>query len=74
MLKTGAEERTATELIRESSKIQSLLSTLHDIRGKREKAIIFARHRVMQAILARVIGEEFALPAPGLNWQGNAWD
>jgi SNF2 family DNA or RNA helicase len=44
-----------------------VLSTLHAIRGNREKAIIFARHRVMQAILAKVIEEEFQLPVRIIN-------
>lgn len=67
LLKDGAEDRSAKELISESSKIQTLLSTLHDIRGRREKVIIFARHRVMQAILAKVIQEEFGLPVRIIN-------
>lgn len=67
LLNAGAEERTPSELVEGSSKIQALLSALHIIRGKREKAIIFARHRVMQAILAKVIEEEFHVPIRIIN-------
>jgi SNF2 family DNA or RNA helicase len=67
LLEDGAEEKSAKELIAASSKMQTVLSTLHEIRGKREKAIIFARHRAMQAILAKIIGEEFGFPVRIIN-------
>lgn len=67
LLQENAEERSAKDLIAVSSKLQTVLSTLHLIRGRREKAIIFARHRIMQAILAKVLGEEFGLTVRIIN-------
>ncbi len=61
LLGDDAEDRTAAELTSQSSKLRALLATLHDIRGKRQKAIVFARHRAMQGILAKVLQEEFHL-------------
>ncbi|MFL6451763.1 MAG: DEAD/DEAH box helicase [Bryobacteraceae bacterium] len=56
-----AEDGSATELVNDSSKLQTLIKQLHVIRGQREKAIIFARHRVMQRILSKVLSAEFGL-------------
>ncbi len=67
LLGENAEDLTAAELIRRSSKLQVVLTTLHDIRGKRQKAIVFARHRTMQGILAKVLQEEFHLPVRIIN-------
>lgn len=67
LLKENPEEQSAKDLTAASSKIQTVLSTLHAIKGRREKAIIFARHRTMQAILAKVIGEEFGLTVRIIN-------
>jgi len=67
LLADDAEDRTTTELIEQSSKLRALLATLHEIRGKRQKAIVFARHRTMQGILAKVLQEEFKLPVRIIN-------
>jgi SNF2 family DNA or RNA helicase len=67
LLTGNAEDRSVGELIAQSSKLQSLLETLHAIRARREKVIIFARHRAMQGILAKVLQEEFQLPARIIN-------
>ncbi len=67
LLVADAEDRTAAELIQQSSKLRALLATLHDIRGRREKVIVFARHRTMQGILAKVLQEEFHLPVRIIN-------
>jgi hypothetical protein len=67
LLGDDAEDRTAAELISQSSKLRILLATLHEIRGKRQKAIVFARHRTMQGILAKVLQEEFHLPVRIIN-------
>lgn len=67
LLGDDAEDRTAAELISQSSKLRALLATLYDIRGKRQKAIVFARHRAMQGILAKVLQEEFHLPVRIIN-------
>ncbi len=67
LLGDDAEDQTAAELISQSSKLRALIATLHDIRGKRHKAIVFARHRSMQGILAKVLQEEFRLPVRIIN-------
>lgn len=67
LLADDAEDRTTAELIDQSSKLRALLATLHDIRGRRQKVIVFARHRTMQGILAKVLQEEFKLPVRIIN-------
>lgn len=67
LLTGDAEDRSVSELVDQSSKLRSLLATLHTIRARREKVIIFARHRAMQGILAKVLQEEFQLPARIIN-------
>ena len=44
-----------------------MIAKLHEIRGRREKVIIFARLRSMQAILAKVLQAEFQLPVRIIN-------
>jgi SNF2 family DNA or RNA helicase len=51
----------------ESSKLRAVVNVLHSIRGQREKAIIFTRHRAMQSILAKVLQEEFGIPIRIIN-------
>jgi len=67
LLAADAEDRSAADLIAQSSKLRALIGTLHRIREKREKAIVFARHRAMQGILAKVLQEEFQLPVRIIN-------
>ena len=67
MLTDDAEDLSADELVRQSSKLRVLLAKLHEIRGKREKVIIFARLRTMQGILAKVLQAEFQLPVRIIN-------
>jgi len=67
LLADGAEDRSASDLVGQSSKLRAVIATLHRIRGKREKAIVFARHRTMQGILAKVLQEEFQLPVRIIN-------
>jgi hypothetical protein len=62
LLKGDAEEATTSELVAGSSKLQAILDVLHQIRAKREKAIIFTRHRAMQSILAKTLQAEFGIP------------
>jgi SNF2 family DNA or RNA helicase len=61
------EDLSPSELIAGSSKLRTVIQQLHEIRGKREKAIIFARHRGMQSILAKVLAAEFRLPIRIIN-------
>jgi hypothetical protein len=63
----NAEDSSSEELIAASPKLQALISELHKIRGKQEKAIIFARHRAMQSILAKVLSSEFGVPVRIIN-------
>ncbi len=67
MLTENAEDLSVRELLSQSSKLRALLAKLHEIRGKREKVIIFARLRTMQGILAKVLQEEFHLPVRIIN-------
>jgi hypothetical protein len=67
LLTSDAEEQSASDLAAQSPKLQSIIKTLHAIRAAREKAIIFARHQIMQRILAKVLQEEFDLPVRIIN-------
>jgi hypothetical protein len=67
MLTDNAEDLSAGELVSQSSKLRVLIAKLHEIRGRREKVIIFARLRTMQGILAKVLQAEFQLPARIIN-------
>jgi superfamily II DNA or RNA helicase len=62
LLGSESEETNAADLLAGSSKLRSVLDTLHEIRQRREKAIIFTRHRAMQSILAKVLQNEFGIP------------
>ena len=55
----NAEEASPEELIAASPKLKAVIRELHAVRGKQEKAIIFARHRAMQSALAKVLSSEF---------------
>jgi hypothetical protein len=67
LLKENAEDWDAPELVRQSSKMRALLTKLHEIRGRREKAIIFVRLRTMQALLSKVLQAEFRIPVRIIN-------
>lgn len=67
MLTDNAEDLSAGELVSQSSKLRVLIAKLHEIRGIREKVIIFARLRTMQGILAKVLQAEFKLPVRIIN-------
>jgi hypothetical protein len=67
LLTDNAEDLSASELVSQSSKLRVLIAKLHEIRGKREKVIIFARLRTMQGILAKVLQAEFQLPVRIIN-------
>lgn len=67
-LLTGDWERAGTaELLGQSSKLRSLLSLLHRVRSRGEKALIFARHLDAQQLLARVIEDELGISVPIIN-------
>jgi hypothetical protein len=67
MLAENAEDLSVSDLVSQSSKLRVLLAKLHEIRGKREKVIVFARLRTMQSILAKVVQAEFQLPVRIIN-------
>jgi hypothetical protein len=67
LMAPNAEDLSVSELVSRSSKLRALLELLHEIRRKREKAIIFARLRAMQGILAKVLEAEFNLPVRIVN-------
>jgi hypothetical protein len=67
MLSDNAEDLSAGELVSQSSKLRVLIAKLHEIRGRRERVIIFARLRTMQGILAKVLQAEFQLPVRIIN-------
>lgn len=67
LLDGDGDEYSVEELRAGSSKLRQLLATLHEIRRVGEKAIIFARHKDMQRILARVLSEEFKKPVRIVN-------
>jgi len=61
------EDLDPADLIRGSSKLGAVIGLLHEIRSAGEKAIIFARHRPMQSILAKVTESEFRMPVRIIN-------
>jgi SNF2-related domain/Helicase conserved C-terminal domain len=67
MLTDNAEDLSVSDLVSQSSKLRVLLAKLHEIRGRREKVIVFARLRAMQGILAKVLQAEFQLPVRIIN-------
>jgi len=60
MVSDSGDSVSITDLIGSSSKLQRCLEQIHGIRRMREKAIIFARHKDVQRMLARVLGHEFS--------------
>jgi SNF2 family DNA or RNA helicase len=67
LLEGDGDEFSVQELRGGSSKLRQTLATLHEIRRAGEKAIVFARHKDMQRILARVLSEEFNKPVRIVN-------
>jgi hypothetical protein len=67
LLSDNAEDLSCEVLVSTSPKLQALIRELHYIRGRKEKAIIFARHRAMQSILAKTLSKEFDLPVRIIN-------
>src|SRR5260370_1363116 len=67
LLSGEGEEASAAKLIEQSSKLRTVIEALHKIRARREKVIIFARHRAMQAILAKALEAEFKIRVKIIN-------
>jgi SNF2 family DNA or RNA helicase len=55
------------EALAQCPKLQTVLDCLHDIKGQREKALIFTRTLDMQQLLAQVIDAEFGLHVDIIN-------
>ncbi len=67
LLTRDGENASPADLVAGSSKLRTVIRQLHTIRSSREKAIIFARHRGVQSILAKVLASEFQLPVRIIN-------
>jgi hypothetical protein len=67
LLESTGDEASVEELKAGSSKLREVLAVLARIRNKGEKAIVFARHKDMQRILARVLSAEFRKPVRIVN-------
>jgi superfamily II DNA or RNA helicase len=67
LLDGDGDDFSVQELKAQSSKLRAVLSVLHRIRHLGEKAILFARHKDMQRILARVLTAEFGKPVRIVN-------
>ncbi len=55
------------EIIQASSKLQGVIEQLRAIQKKQEKVLIFARHKKIQRMLARVLGAVFGLQISIIN-------
>ena len=67
LLHSSGDELSSEQLKRGSSKLRRVVELLHQIEEAGEKALIFARHKDVQRMLARVLGEEFSTPVRILN-------
>ncbi len=67
LLDGDGDDVSVEDLIAGSSKLREVLSVLRSIRHRGEKAIVFARHKDMQRILARVLSAEFVKPVRVIN-------
>jgi SNF2 family DNA or RNA helicase len=61
------DDASVDQLKAQSSKLRKVLSVLRRIRLGGENAIVFARHKDMQRILARVLSAEFGRPVRVVN-------
>jgi hypothetical protein len=61
LLNGSVDDLDAKALIAGSSKLRGCLEKLREIRDRGEKVIVFARHRDVQALLAKVLEAEFRL-------------
>jgi len=61
------DERSVAELKAASTKLRTVIDVLQQVRLRGEKAIVFARHRDVQRMLARVFFAEWGKPVQILN-------
>jgi hypothetical protein len=64
---SGWEEHSPAMLRSSSSKLRAIVELLQRIQAKGEKALIFARHKDSQRMLASVLSDEFGFPVRILN-------
>jgi hypothetical protein len=67
LLESTGDDFSVMQLKASSSKLRTVLGVLHRIKTKGEKAILFARHKDVQRMLARVLSEEFKISVRILN-------
>ncbi len=67
LLEGTGDDFSVAELKAQSSKIREVLAVLRGIEAQREKAIVFARHKDVQRMLARILTEEFEKPVRIVN-------
>jgi hypothetical protein len=67
LLRSNGDEFSVDDLKAASSKLRTVLEVLHRIRSQNEKVILFARHKDVQRMLARVLSAEFRRPVRILN-------
>lgn len=67
LLDGDGDDSSIEELKAGSSKLREVLSVLQGIRDRREKAIVFARHKDVQRMLVRVLAAEFNRPVRVVN-------
>jgi len=67
LLESDGDASSVQELKQKSSKLQEVLTLLHQVQRQKEKVLIFARHKDVQRMLARVLSEEFRRPVRIIN-------
>jgi len=67
LLEGNTDESSVEILKTSSSKLRKVLEVLRDIQAKGEKTIVFARHKDVQRMLARVFTAEFGKPVRVIN-------
>jgi hypothetical protein len=67
LLGTSGDDESPAALRASSSKLRAVLDLLQSIKASGEKALIFARHKDSQRLLASVLSDEFGFPVRILN-------
>jgi hypothetical protein len=67
LLDASGDTFSVDELKCSSSKLRAVLKVLHEIRARGEKVLVFARHRDVQRMFARVFSDEFGMPVRVVN-------
>jgi hypothetical protein len=67
LLNSTCDDVEPDELLRTCSKLRAALACICAIRDAGEKVLVFARHKDVQRILARVLSSEFGIPVRIIN-------